>query len=428
MEPNQLETRLDAITSWYEKIPEPKYRHVHNEELKSIYAELLVMKDTHRDRKEYKDLVNALSQILSKLKTPATGWNNLSERGINKAIPPVRKIKNKEVLPFNWLGQTGEQCTIDRGYWGARNYMLMDILGYFFLLKEGGDVLPKCPESLFFNLDDVGFREGDLNKSSSERLIRSPINLITEDDIPRITGHKHWVRFDDKYFRKFTGSTLNSNQILTLILETSRVEFKLAFPVRLPENHKKHKDNWYVMNYFSRLFEFGYFDRDKREDGVVYNREYYVIFNTLMGEMFVNNLLARNYDWIPPRFYTLPDLAQFFYRALVLHHNGTTLRIYLSTIAERLNLLTSNITMLRKTVEINALIPLRDAGFIDSYTTDEYNALRGVKYIILRPSKQESLKGHTHESADNKSHSDQGTCGVTAPSTEGPFKFIRGSV
>ena len=126
---------------------------------------------------------------------------------------------------------------------------------------------------------------------------------------------KHWVTFNDGDFRRFTGLKLRSNDILTLLQETSRVEFKLVYPVRLRDEKGKNREKPYVMNMFSRLFELGYIDEDVRNgQESVYMRRYYVTFNTILGELFAHNLKAQNYDWVERELYALPPSAQLFFR------------------------------------------------------------------------------------------------------------------
>ena len=72
------------------------------------------------------------------------------------------------------------------------------------------------------------------------------------------SGTRHYIRFTDDDFRKFTDLRMNSTEIKTLLLETSRVEFKLTFPVRLKSTGSK--ENTHRMNYYSRFFEIGHED------------------------------------------------------------------------------------------------------------------------------------------------------------------------
>jgi hypothetical protein len=195
-----------------------------------------------------------------------------------------------------------------------------------------------------------------------------------------VQANKHSVSFSDEDFRKATGFIMSSSDILGLLLETSRVEFKLTFPVRLSSTNNK--QNIHRMNYFSRFFEMAYEDVNVRSDGIVKNRSYSVIFNTLLGELFINNLLARYNDKIDIKFYLLLDSAQVFFRRALLHHNLPKMEIHLIKIAELVGLKDRNISNLSKTVERNILEPLKDYGYIEPYEKTE--GLNGIKYVITR--------------------------------------------
>ena len=160
------------------------------------------------------------------------------------------------------------------------------------------------------------------------------------------------------------------------------MEFKLAFPVRLTENGKSVKEREYQMNVFSRLFEFGYIDKDVRSDGIVRSREYFVGFNTILGELFAHNLKTVNYDWVENSFYSLPNSAQIFYRKFLIHNDFLQINFNLVNIAGKLDLRDRNITNLIRTVETSALEPLKEFGLILSYKKEE--GLHGPKYIIKR--------------------------------------------
>jgi hypothetical protein len=207
---------------------------------------------------------------------------------------------------------------------------------------------------------------------------------MNEQDVGHFTNLKYYIHFTDDNFRKFTSTSMSSNDILNLLLETSRVEFKIVYPVRL-ETEKTVKEKHYYMNVFSRFFELGYIDKEIRADGIVSSREYYVAFNTLLGEVFAHNLLSKNYDWVEPSFYTLPYSAQILYRRFLLHNDYVRTELNVETIAQKLNLTDKNITNLIATIEESALKPLKDQGLIDSYEKEE--GLSGLKFIIKRSRK-----------------------------------------
>lgn len=362
----------------YWRIKPPKYRNVDLQKLKQEYESLLGIKEHLREDVTFIGLINSMSQTISKLSTKPP-WSNVSERGINKAIrPAVRKASKDYDFPVEWVDKWGHRCYINNGYWNAKSYMVMDVLGYMFLLREGGDCLPKETKPIFSDLDSIKLREAQLSKTSSAQGGNQPGSPSTVQSI--ISTQKYYVKFRDRDFRKFTGLALNSNDILKLLLETSRVEFKLSFPVRVQSQGKK--ENLYTMNVFSRFFELSYIDKEVRRDGIVQAREYTVTFTTLLGELFVNNLKSRHIGIIDSSFYTLPDSAQIFYRRFFLHNNYTQMELNLGTIVYSVGLENQNITNLLGTVETIILQSLKERGLIESY--EKENGLQGIKYIIKR--------------------------------------------
>jgi hypothetical protein len=376
MKTEQSLNQLIYLKEFYDSIPSPKFRNVDLDTWKVKFGELQCLKDDLGHDQEYQKLANAMSQIIAKLERFATLsnksenniWSNMSERGMNKAIPPILK-RAGQGFPVEWQDRWGNTCSISNGYWGARNYQVMDALSYMFLLKEGGDSLPKTSEPIFNDLGDIQQRENQLNGVNGNIL---PVNA------------RHYIRFSDEQFRKFTGLKMNSTEIKTLLLETSRVEFKLTFPVRLKATGAK--ENNHRMSYYSRFFEFAHEDLSVKNDGVVLSRRYQVTFNTLLGELTVNNLLAKFNDPIDIRLYLLPDSAQIFYRKALSHNNFAQIQFNLSKIAQLVGLVDSNQRNLAVTVETNILGPLKEHGYIDSYEKEAENRSE-PKYVIKRSSR-----------------------------------------
>lgn len=241
---------LKNIKEFYDSIPSPKFHHANLDKLKEKLEELQCLKADLGDDQEYKKLVNAISQIAAKLERhnslinkPASEiWSNLSDRGMNKAIPPILE-RAGQILPVEWKDKYGNTCSISNGYWGAKNYRVMDALGYMFLLKEGGDCRPVDSAPIFNDLVDIQQLESQLNGGQGNILTKRAISFI---------------RFTDKQFRQLTNLNMNSTEIKNLLLETSRVEFKLTFPVRCKSTGAR--ETSHSMNYYSRFFELGYED------------------------------------------------------------------------------------------------------------------------------------------------------------------------
>jgi hypothetical protein len=373
MSTDQALKMLLEIKAFYDSIPSPKYRHADLNTLKLKFDLLQGLKDDLGHDKAYTNLVNAMSQVIAKLeessrlaKMPNDRiWSNLSERGMNKAIPAI--VKRQGISwPVEYKDRWGNTCHISNGRWGVKNYRVMDVVGYMFLMKTGGDCLPKDTTAIFNDLHDIQKLENQLKGGAS--------NVHSN-------GNSHYICFTDDQFRQFSGFRMSSTQIRDLLLETSRVEFKLTFPVRLKSTGSK--ENTHRMNYYSRFFEMGHEDLNFKSNGVVLTRRYTIRFNTLLGELFVNNLLAKFNDRIDMRFYLLPDSAQIFYRRALLHNNIGKIPYNLATIAELAGLNDSNRWNLASTVETNILGPLIQYGYIDSY--DKIcNDSKSPKYIVWR--------------------------------------------
>jgi hypothetical protein len=388
MDLNNAQKAFLTLKNYYDNIDQPKYRNIDFESFKKRYDELTGLKDQLESDVLYNRLVNAMSQVIARVKIQrelsaakkGSLWSNLSERGMNKAIPAIYKKKEGLKFPIEWTDKWGHTGYVSNGFWTAKNYRVMDALGYMFLLKEGGDRLPEecCP--IFYDLFDIESRENHLHvtaNSNDSQKGNSKNKVSSNQDSG---ANRYSIGFTDKDFRKCTGLTFNSSAIHNLLLETSRVEFKVSFPVRLKSTGNK--ENLHRMNFYSRFFELAYEDTHIRKDGIVQQRRYRIYFNTLLGELFVNNLKARFNDKIDLKFYTLPDSAQVFYRRMLLHHSFPALEINLSKLANAAGLQDSNVANLMKTVETNILEPLKEHAYIESYKM--VAGMSEPKYIVLR--------------------------------------------
>jgi len=150
------------------------------------------------------------------------------------------------------------------------------------------------------------------------------------------------------------------------------------------------REKWYPMNVYSRLFEIACINTDTRKDGIVQKRQYRLYFNTILGELFVHNLLTRNYDWVNSDLYNLPPSAQVFYRHFLLHHDYTKLQLSMSLIIREMNFTDKNMINLVRNLEVNTLNPLVRRGLILSYK--KLNGLNEDKYEFLLPGKKKRDK------------------------------------
>ena len=391
MDKNSAIHLLNEINGVYQNLKTPKYKQIPLKQWKEYLVQLQIIKQFLSGDKTLRILINAISQIVAKLEKldkirpinkitalenkDRTLLMNTSERGVNKAIPCINS-KNK--APFLWDDEsTGVECEINNGQWGAKNSMLLDILGYMLLMKEGHDIIPKIQNPIFNDIEKIETRKSELQNKKDEAIdTPSDINLA----IKIIKQKKYYVHFDDKDFRELTSKKMSSNSIYDIIHKTFLMDFKIIYPVRIVGN-KKSREQLYTMTLFSRLFEFISIDKDVRDsDGTIRCREYYVSFNTILGELFVHNLKTLNFDWIHREFYNLPGSAQIFYKRFILNHDFQSLSIGLSKISTWLDLSDKNITNLVNTVESNILEPLKNCNFIEDYS--KKNGQNGLKYNI----------------------------------------------
>ncbi len=174
MNTDQALQALKSIKQYYDAVKYPKYRNLDLPAFKARYERLATLKPQLESNVVYNRLVNAMSQVISKveeqqryIEAPAgETWSNLSERGMNKVIPPIDKRKVGQ-FPVQWTDKWGNDCFVSKGYWTAKNYRVMDALGYMLLLKEGGDRLPEEHYPIFDDLMDIEARENQLNGSGA---------------------------------------------------------------------------------------------------------------------------------------------------------------------------------------------------------------------------------------------------------------------
>jgi hypothetical protein len=244
----------------------------------------------------------------------------ITERGLNKALVPVRKMKGKQIqFPFTWIEQrTGKQfeCSISN-HWGTSNFMLMD-------------VLTSCYRTL--NSDKIAKREPIItNFSTYEHVTPKPIELTT-DDFRRLTGQQHLYR----------------KEITRLILETSKVEFKILYPILYLEEITKGR------NKGQQRVKQGFlpFKKNHTIFTVKVDGERYTgTFDTVLGNLFCHNIQLGGFNQLPDNFYELPKPAQLVYRKFLSHfYKPHPVNLHINQITALLNLETKDEGMLKHNI------------------------------------------------------------------------------
>jgi hypothetical protein len=277
----------------------------------------------------------------------------VTERGLNKALVPVRRMKGKEIkFPFTWVEQRdGEQFESSiSNYWDTSNFMVMD-------------VLTNCYKTL--NRDKIAKREPVItNLVTGEHVNPKPIVFTTED------------------FRKITGQTrLYRKEITTLILETSKIGFKIVYPVLYLEDITKGRNKG-RQRVKQRYLSFGevYTIFKVELDG----DRFLVTFDPILGKFFCHNIQLKGFNQLPDNFYNLPKPAQLVYRKFFSHiFNPHPIKLHIDEISTLLNLETKDEGMLKYNIVKNILEPLKgnEPPLISSY---EYHNLFNERFYNIK--------------------------------------------
>ena len=304
------------------------------------------LKDSEVAAEEYKKSNAAAQEVFA-----------YSERGMNKTIMPISKAIREIKFPVE-LEINGEKYSTTN-CWEARNFMAMDALSYLILKKLG---FPRKAQTIFDSVEEIEKR-AELLKS--EDIVTE--HQLEEDLMSLFKNVKYWVKFDAEFFREFTGKQLETQQITDLLTETA-CKFTLSYPVLLRDENKMIKEQKYRVSVHTSFFTLAYIDALDKNDKTK-KRTFYAFFNTGLGECFVNNLLAKGYDMFnTKKFYSLPSLAQMFFRKFILHHSHFgPIHKSLEEIRKGLNLRIKGDSDLISYLKDRVFDPLKEKGGISDY-------------------------------------------------------------
>lgn len=275
----------------------------------------------------------------------------ITERNLLYAYTPLdihNPHKKNFSLPFSDNG-----TTVCDQYWGAREYMLIDILGdtlrkYAYKnSKPKRSVLKQFISRLDSNTVKTNFTENKVEP-----------NQITSFEISF-----SYVRRSYPFFKKY-----GPQKFYQLVEKTSNIGLICDYKYKI--NHTQSDYNWdtkksktkeqiskidFKPKIPQRLFEFDYFPS---------NKTYKIHFSSGLGALYANNILAAEWEWLPFKFFELSKSAQNLYRKFVLvKKKDSEIRISEYLIANTLKLTTPNQTTRRKAIE-RLLGELVKIGFI----------------------------------------------------------------
>ncbi len=342
---------LNRIRDRYNAIPAPIYKHADLTVLREDFNQLKKMKELLRDNAEYHKLISSMGKVLSSMQPSNSEWQNISERSVNKAIRPTSRFNSDQDGKTEWDNRYGhQQAIIPHRSWSARHFMVLDIVGYSYMLEFGNGNLPKKNLPLFNNANDITLKNDDFV-----------------------------VEISDKQFRKFSSLSIKSKNIYQLLQEVSSSTFKLNYPVRLPF-HKSGKsaEDSFSMCDFNSFFSLASISGNN-------NKTYEIRFDTLLAQLFLHNLQMRNCDYISASNYHLPQSAQILYRRYILNNNYPQVSVNISNIIQALGYTYSNRTDLINTITTKAIKPLITSKILASYSF--VDGLSDKKFVLRKVSK-----------------------------------------
>ena len=281
----------------------------------------------------------------------------------NTTEPDVFKLKTNNKYPYK----------MKNGPWGTTQFKVMDIIGtvLYYRLKERSD-FDDIRKKFIPETDNYMETIDSWQKTIAPTMKLIPFPAEEEngsvlDEYNKMDLFPRGVKITEKDFKNlFIGSCPSFKHIIYLFNSTAQPEFQVNMPMKVCMKSGKTREIKYYINKYSRLFNFTYETVPKnKEDG----RTIFVCFNTILGLMFCNNILARNFSIIDPKFYELPDMAQLLYRKFVSFHDYHITPKYLTEIKRRLSLNNGNNSTLIKTIN-NSLKSLKENNFIKSYKLD----------------------------------------------------------
>ena len=335
------------------------------------------------------------------------------EKNLNKYVYPVVKRNHKQITyPFE-IKDNGRVFTCDQGIFGAKNFMIMDILGTYAI----HGVYNKMLKGREINFHDKIPTPTDhyVKKLSGHKLSRKILDYATfrltnscadivpdtmtmefystmKDVDPPIESMKEcisisindgFLRNQLPFLRKYS-----SVNIRDMIIDTARCKIKTYYPIRFFDGKKFHNypfDNHYLSMPFFSLVDIS--DGKKSKSGAVLNRNYHIRFDTVLGYMFMQNCMSAYTDLLPDKFYRLSDYAQLLYRKLILPYYDDLMNPIKLEIIKKQLVLTSdsygcrNITKrILRELKINDFIndpkeEIQNGEYVYSYTKRSWKSM-----------------------------------------------------
>lgn len=253
------------------------------------------------------------------------------ERNLLYAYTPMdyyNPFKYKLSHPFT---KPNIETTVHAGVWGAREAQAIDILTYILKLQ----IFKKGP--LKHNPTSMSITS-QLNKSqilelSTEDILPPELNVT----LPELYYNRLLIIFP--FLRSMSPKKLNEMfQRASQIFLTGRYGYKISEHRKTPSGKivLSESKNFVVIHKAQNLFNINYSHSLLK---------YTFTFNTLLGRLFINNIAAREIEWLDAQIYALHFSSVNLYKKFVLTKRpGTVIEIFAKDIATMLNHDAKNVT------------------------------------------------------------------------------------
>jgi len=322
-----------------------------------------------------------------------------AEKSFNRNICPIMNIKGKTVkYPFI-LKYNNYHLQCGCGILGPKQMMIMDIIGtkLIHFVYGNEDFYGRIPTN-----NEKNVKEKSGLYMSNKLLKYITTNLSKDGIISEAYSQKDKLSHVDKAFGKIKNPltiTLNdgslrkelpflrkysSRQIRDMFIRTYECVLWMNYPICFHTGKQYQLFPFGNFGYNSRLFTLGKISNSKvSKNNNVLEREYQIRFDTILGYMFMQNMVSCYMDLLPGKFYEMSDYAQLYYRLFILSYfpnkkTGRTPKnpIFIDEIRRRLVLKTKDTYSVRQIVK-RILDELVQYKFIKDYAEEKLD----MKYV-----------------------------------------------
>lgn len=322
-----------------------------------------------------------------------------ADKSFNRNICPIMNIKGKTIqYPFQ-IKYNNYHLQCGFGILGPKQAMIMDIIGtkLIHFVYGSDDFYSRIPTN-----NEKNVKEKSGLYMSNKLLKYITTHLSKDGTIPEAYSQQDKLSHVDKEFGKIKNPLMillndgnlrkelpflrkySSKQISNMIIRTSQCILWMNYPICFYNGKQYQLFPFGNFGYSSRLFTLEIINESKvSKNKNVLEREYRIRFDTILGYMFMQNMVSCYMDLLPGKFYEMSDYAQLYYRLFILSYfpnkkTGRTPKnpIFIDEIRKRLVLKTKDTSIVRKIIK-RILDELVRYNFIKDYAEEKLD----MKYV-----------------------------------------------